>query len=49
MRALALILVLGWGGAACIAAFTDRVGLAVGVFLATLAVFCIWPLRRGRR
>ncbi len=40
------ILLIGWGGAACIAIFTDRTGWAALVFLATLAVFCYWPLRR---
>jgi hypothetical protein len=42
---LLVVLLLGWGGAACIAIFTDRVGLATFVFIATIAVFCYWPLK----
>lgn len=43
---LLLILIVGWGGAAAIAYTTDRPGLAALVFVATLAVFAYWPLRR---
>jgi hypothetical protein len=42
------VLLIGWGGAACIAIFTGRTGLAAFVFLATLAVFCYWPLSRRK-
>lgn len=50
MQALILlsILLIGWGGAACIAIFTDRTGLAAFVFVATLAVFAYWPLSRRK-
>ncbi len=45
---LVLILVVGWGSAFAIAYGTNRRGLAVGLFMATLAVFAYWPIREKR-
>jgi hypothetical protein len=42
------VLLFGWGGAACIAIFTDRIEWAALVFVATLVVFMLWP-NPGRR
>ncbi len=43
---LVLVLLIGWGSAFACAYFTDRKGLAVAVFIATLMVFAYWPLGR---
>jgi hypothetical protein len=45
---LLAILFAGWGLAYAVAHYTERRGLAVIVFLATLAVFCYWPLSRRK-